>query len=137
MTRAESFLCYCCNMTIEPVAFAVVRPFAARAARDRVSVSDTRLTQWFTEQLDGVILGLAGMIQIGSASRRIKGVWVEPACRGLGTGDRLARHLIALAQAECAAMIETLAYNPAYYIALGFHRVGMMPNGAVRLRRLL
>jgi ribosomal protein S18 acetylase RimI-like enzyme len=121
---------------IEAVPFADVLPYAARAAREHVSVSDTRRTTWHAERLDGALLGFAGLLEARQAWR-IKGVWVEPAARGMGIGNRLAHHLIRLAQDGCAPAIEAFAWNPAYYLAFGFVRYGTLPNGAVKLRRTL
>jgi GNAT superfamily N-acetyltransferase len=89
---------------IGEVPFAYVAPFARRAAREHVSVSDTGATRWFGARVDGAIVGFAGLLKF-STGYRIKGVWVEPAWRAKGIGDALATMLIAVAEYECAPAI--------------------------------
>jgi N-acetylglutamate synthase-like GNAT family acetyltransferase len=123
-------------MTLAEVPFAVVQPLARRAARDRVSISNTRATRWFAAVQSGAIVGVAGLLKF-STGLRIKGVWVDPAWRGRGIGDALTARLIAAAEEECAPAIEAFAYRPDYYEARGFVRYGVLPNGAVKVRKRL
>lgn len=120
-------------MEIRQVDFATVRPFASRAAREHVSISDTRMTRWYVVKKGDEVVGVAGLLRV-SAGYRIKGVYVIPNERGSGIGTALTEHLIE----QCAndfAMVEVFAYNPGYYEARGFKRYGQLPNGAVKLRK--
>ncbi len=118
------------------VAFATVAPLARRASADRVSISDTGNTRWYVILGGGRIEAVAGLIRVGSGAR-IKGVWVEPACRGRGIGAHLVDFLLRVADQACCSSVEALAYNPAFYEARNFRRLGVKPNGAVRLRLIL
>jgi len=121
---------------VEAVPFAEVRPYAGRAARDHVSLSDTRNTEWFVVREAGAIVGIAGLMACGSGYR-LKGAWVDPAHRGRGFGAALTAARIELAERRCASFIETLSLHPAFFEARGFRANRANRNGAVRMRRIL
>jgi N-acetylglutamate synthase-like GNAT family acetyltransferase len=123
-------------VTPDEVSFADVLPFRGRAAAEHVSISDTRATRWFVLRKGKIIVAIAGLMKVGSGFR-IKGVWVDPAVRGRGLGTHLTGALMEVAEQACASTIEALAYNPAFYEGRGFLRIGVQPNGAIRVRRVL
>lgn len=117
--------------------FDQVRPFAGRAARDHVSISDTRDTRWFAAvDESGDVAGVAGLLRFRS-QLRIKGVWVAPSARGHGLGNAFVQHFLAIAEDECAPSIEAFVANVAYYQGLGFKETGTLPNGAVKMMKVL
>lgn len=120
-------------MQIEAVPFSAAHVFARIAARERVSISDTSNTEWFAGVEDGRIMAVAGLIKT-STGYRIKGVYVVSDYRGKGHGATLTKHLMTLCEARCAD-IEVFAYNAPFYESQGFKRFGVLPNGAVKLRR--
>lgn len=121
---------------LERVVYADVAPFKSVAARDHVSISDTRDTFWFTYRFEGEVVGVCGLLRTALGGR-IKGVWVKPVHRGKGHGARMTRDLIATAIDDLFFLrLEALAHNPGFYEGLGWERVGApMPNGAVKLAR--
>jgi N-acetylglutamate synthase-like GNAT family acetyltransferase len=123
-------------VTVESVPFADIRHCIARAARDHVSLSDTRNTDWFVVREDGAIVGIAGLMAVQSGYR-LKGAWVDPAYRGRGIGLALTEKRIQLAEQRCGSFIETLSLHPAFFEARGFRANRVMSNGAVRMRRVL
>lgn len=121
---------------IQEVPFQEVQPFARQAAREHVSISETRDTRWFVGVVQGDIAGVAGLLRFRS-QLRIKGVWVSPHFRGRGLGNAFVQHFLAIAEDECAPLIEAFVANVAYYQSLGFKACGTLPNGAVKMRRVL
>lgn len=129
-------------MDLLPVQFEVVKPFQYLAARDRVSVTETRSSpsRWFAVfGKDGIqgVCGLASML--GSSRRRIRGVWVRPECRGRGIGTFMVKELIQLVKEDPgASCIEACAINPRFYAGLKFKQVSPAGgNGVTFMRRLL
>lgn len=120
-------------MDVRQVEFAEVQPFASRAAREHVSISDTRGTRWFVVKKGDETVAVAGLLKAG-AGYRIKGVYVTPGERGTGVGTALTEYLIAQCDNDFA-MVEVFAYNPTFYEARGFRRYGKLPNGAIKLRK--
>jgi GNAT superfamily N-acetyltransferase len=121
---------------IDGVPFWAVKPFAARAAKDHVSITDTKFTEWFVVRLDGVIVGIAAMMLVASGYR-LKGAWVDPEHRGKGIGLALTEFRIRAIESRCASHIETLSLHPEFFEARGFRRERVMSNGAIRMRRIL
>lgn len=118
-------------MTVKESSFAEIRQFANRAAKDRVSISDTKKTTWFTILTDKDVIGIAGLMLLPNSAARIKGVWVKPDKRGYGIGTELTLHLVKLAKQNGVKRLEALAYNPTFYESHGWYKVGKpRPNGA-------
>lgn len=117
---------------IQQVSYAKVRPWLARAARERVDLSDSPATRWFMRE-DIACAGLLSLVGVGRV--RIRGVYVDPAFRRIGVGTDLGEHLIAVAQAEGYAKIEAYAWSPRWYEERGFAAVGRNVHGAILLRR--
>lgn len=120
-------------MVIEQVTFDQVSNFAKKAAKERVSITDTKNTEWCQGILDGSVVAIAGLLKVADAYR-IKGVYVEKEHRSKGIGEQITLYLMAQCDARCAT-IDVFAYNPAFYERHGFRRYGVLPNGAVKLRR--
>lgn len=118
------------------VSFNDVAPFKSAAARDHVSVADTRETFWFFYEQDGEFIGFCGVMRTALGAR-VKGVWVQPDLRGRGHGTEMTKQLIKMATDELLFFrMEALAHNPAFYESLGWERIGRpMPNGAVWVAR--
>lgn len=123
--------------TLRRVEYADVSPFKSAAARDHVSVSDTRETFWFLYEDDaGALIGFCGLLRTPLGGR-VKGVWVKPEFRGRGHGTAMTVALIQQATEELFFLrLEALAHNPKFYEGMGWQRLGNpMPNGAVRVAR--
>lgn len=120
-------------MEISKATFQDVAPYASLAAKSRVSISDTKNTEWFTVNNGTSIMGFAGLMKVATGYR-IKGVFVHEKYRGLGIGNNLTQHLFNLCNDRCAN-IEVYAYNDKFYIQNGFETFGQLPNGAKKLRR--
>lgn len=120
-------------MEISKATFKDVAPYASLAAKSRVSISDTKNTEWFTVNDFTAIMGFAGLMKVATGYR-IKGVFVHEKHRGLGIGNNLTQYLFNLCNDRCAN-IEVYAYNDKFYIQNGFEIFGQLPNGAKKLRR--
>lgn len=115
--------------------FADIMNLAGKAARERVSISNTSKTQWFTVHYDGKrIKACAGAMAVPGAGFRIKGVWVEPPMRGKGVGEALVDEIRKYADRRSAAFLEAFAYNADFYKRKGFIMIGTLPNGAAKMR---
>ena len=113
---------------IKEVEHSAVWSWRSRAARDHVSLKDSRRTRWFKAG----DLGCAGLYTMGSGRARLKGIWVDPAFRHQGIGTRLTEHLMALARAEDFNHIEAYAWDGKWYLARGFTSIGRNAHGAER-----
>ena len=120
---------------LRQASFAEVQPFHNAAARDHVSISETRGTTWFLYEDGNKFIGLCALMAL-RAGARIKGVWMRPEFRGKGHGEQLTLDLIEYAtEVLCLPRLEAFAHNPAFYEAMKWKRIGELPNGAVRLAR--
>lgn len=126
-------------MKVKEINYAEVKQYANRAAKDRVSISNTNNTKWYAIIGDDEdIVGVAGLMLLSSAAARIKGVWVCPLDRGHGYGTALTLLLIKEAQKLKMKRLEALAYNPSFYVDHGWYKTGNpRPNGAQRVEVLL
>jgi RimJ/RimL family protein N-acetyltransferase len=98
---------------LRPASYADVAPFRSAAARDHVSVSETRGTSWFLYE-DGELIGLCALMKL-QAGARIKGVWVRPELRGKGHGRQMTLDLIKHASDEMLLpRLEAYAHNPGF-----------------------
>lgn len=120
-------------MPVKQVDYSVIAPFAGLAARNRVSISNTKNTEWYAIYDADKMLGFAGLMKV-SVGYRIKGVFVHDEFRGRGAGEAITSHLFNICDARCAD-IEVYAYNAKFYIQKGFKEFGELPNGAKKLRR--
>ncbi len=117
--------------------FAEVKQFAARAAKERVSISDTANTEWHAAWEGDRILGCAALLVAGQKAR-IKGCWTEPVDRGKGAGNALVLHLISKASDNPALnRIEVLSVAPAFWRKLGFKELTEVRSGVTRLTKHL
>lgn len=120
---------------MKKVTFAFIEPYAKLASKDRVSVNDTKNTDWFV--LDTYPPPFCALIKTGRGYR-IKGVWVPPSLRGKGHGTDMTLALIDYAaNTLMASRIEAFAYNPDFYERQGFRRYGFLPNGAIKMEKIL
>ena len=106
--------------TLQPADYSEVVPFKSAAARDHVSIGETRETHWFLWTDSGELVGLCGLMRTALGGR-IKGVWVKPEFRGRGHGWATTLALIEHAVDELFYLrLEALALNPAFYEGLGW-----------------
>ena len=123
-------------MTIAEVSYDIVAPFAGAAAKDRVSAKPTPTTRWWAARsASGIVLGFVGLLVLKDRAR-IKGVWVKPQERGTGLGTEITEHVINEARSLNLPMLEVFAYNPKWYEAHGWERVGTRSGVAVLVLRL-
>ncbi len=113
------------------VPYSYVYPYARFAAREHVSISDTKRTRWFRLPRHE---GFCGLIETGQ-NVRVKGVFVHPEWRGRGFGTAMTEALIQIAQTGPYKAVEVLAYNPEWYEDHGFIRHNQLRNGAWRLTK--
>lgn len=120
---------------IQAAEYSAVQRFAGAAARERVAITDTARTSWYTVCGPGqaAVDGCAGILWLGRAAR-IKGVYVAPEMRGAGLGTQLTEHCIAEAwRRGDVDQVEAFALNPAWYESRGFHREGRNSHGVARM----
>ena len=121
-------------MRVKNISYTLVRPFVSKAAKDHVSLKDSKDTFWYGVEESDELIGIAGLLKVKNGYR-IKGVYIKPSLRGQGIGSTLTEFLINQCDSKFA-MIEAFAYNPSFYEKRGFKRYGQLPNGAVKLRKL-
>jgi len=127
---------------VQFIKFDMIKGFASRAAKERVSVKDTASTVWFgifenfyTEESE--LVGFGGVIIKGSKAR-VKSIYVLPEHRGKGYGSLLTEHMIRAAQKiPHIKTLEAYAVNPKYYEALGWVSLQTAKGITVVQRRLL
>lgn len=108
--------------------------YQARAGRDRISVADAKDAIWFQFVEGDEVLGICSLLPIAGNGGRLKAVWIKPEHRGAGNGTAMIEALMVFAREKGADRLEVIAYNPAFYEARGFKKVGnTRPNGAQRL----
>lgn len=101
---------------IKPVTFLEVKRFSGRAAKERVSIKDSKNTQWYLYDEDRAVIGI---YYKKPTVARIKGVWVAPEMRGQGIGTKITELFIdTLLKQGC--QIEVYAHNPSFYEQRGF-----------------
>jgi len=119
------------------VPYARIEPYASIAAKDRVSVGNTQNTEWFI-WFDQVKEPPFCALMKTTKGYRIKGVWVPAKLRGNGVGKEMTLALMNYAANDLmASRIEVFAYNPKFYEIHGYKRFGKLPNGAIKLEKLL
>jgi len=116
-------------MAISETTYAWCARWRSAAAKEHVSISDTPDTCWF--RLDDI--GCAGLMCKPGQPARIKGVYIDPAFRGLGYGTMLTEFLMAEARRRGAERMDVYALNPAFYEARGWERVGQNAYGVAHL----
>lgn len=118
------------------VPYAQIKPFASKAAQDRVSAKDSKNTFWFVFDNNRTQPCFCALMQVNKGYR-IKGVWVHPSRRGSGIGQQMTNELIDFAVNSLdAKIIEVLAYNAKFYEAMGFKKYRAYPNGAQKLEKV-
>lgn len=128
-------------MRIMAIQFTDAQRFARDAAKEHVAISDTKNTDWYGYSLSpaGVVpllVGVMGLMEVPGGGLRIKGVYVMPAHRGKGIGEKLVDVAISRADVECNSFLEALAYNWRFYERKGFKKSGLLrANGAQMMRR--
>lgn len=116
--------------TIKESNFEEIKHLKSAAARDRVSISDTRNTKWFAAKSDeGKVVAVGAYMTLKTGYRRGKAYWVHPDWRHKGIGMTLVSATIGDAPAE------VFTYHPKTWAELGFVEYGKLPNGAAKMRR--
>lgn len=122
-------------LELVPCDFDDVKRFQKAAARDHVSVTNTKRTDWFIIRSGERDVGCCGLIQVREGRVRIKGIFVTEGARRLGLGTWTVELLEQLAREQGAKEIEVLAYNHAFYEGRGYRPLSQLRNGAWRLER--
>ena len=108
-----------------------VRKWQVSAAREGVCVKPTASrTMWFRDKEHR---GFCGLIEYATNKWRIKGVYVQPECRGQGFGTEMTEALIACAIALKPGRLEVIAMNSKFYEARGFTKEAELRPGSYRL----
>lgn len=124
-------------MMLERAPYGDIAPYASKAKKEGVSVSDTRQTSWFWGHSPAGRIGFCALLCAPKGFVRVKGVYVFPAHRGQGFGTAMTEELIRYAQDDqLASRLEAIAWNPAWYEARGWHKVKKRTNGAYTVRKI-
>ncbi|MGH2747910.1 MAG: GNAT family N-acetyltransferase [Actinomycetota bacterium] len=87
---------------------------------------------WFIAQIDGRPVGIAAGIRaahLGDSTRQLISMWVEPATRGAGLGERLVDAVIAWARADGANELQLEVTNKNHAAAQLYERCGFEATG--------
>ena len=121
-------------MKLHEIAFQAVLPFKRQAERERVSITDTRRTHWFSAIHEGERVGFGAFIWMKLDTARVKGIYIFPEHRGQGYGGQMTEAILDRAKANGAERLEAFAHNPSFYVKRGWHRTGIqLRNGAVKV----
>lgn len=121
-------------MELHEVTFGFILPFKRQAERERVSVTNTRCTHWFSAIHEGECVGFGAFIWMKLVTARVKGIYIFPEHRGSGHGGRMTEALLDRAKANGAEHLEAFAHNPDFYVKRGWHPTGtQLRNGAVKV----
>lgn len=120
-------------MRVEQVDYETAARLRSKAAKDGVSVKDSKNTQWFG-LFDGPdeIVGTGAVYDMGGRAR-LKGVWVDPRYRGEGHGLALTEaRLRYIEDVLMASQVEVITRNHGdYWLSRGYRATGrVLPNGA-------
>lgn len=110
--------CSYANMRLCEVDFLQVKPFASRAAKERVAIKPTGNTIWFHIKVDDVVVGCCGLY-VGKKCR-IKGDYMMMQHRGKGYGEFITQCRLLLAEQLEYEEVEVLTLHPKYYEKKGF-----------------
>ncbi|MBA3875603.1 MAG: hypothetical protein C0498_01480 [Anaerolinea sp.] len=106
-------------MELRPIAHDDVRPYASRAAKEHVSLSEGATpTDWWGVFDGGRLVAFAGLLPLRNGYR-FRGAYTLPGERGKGYGTML---LTGLIDRVAPARIEAIALDPRIYDRLGFRR---------------
>ncbi len=121
-------------MKIRDCSFADIQHFASRAAKERVSITDTRDTRWHAAYDEaGNIVG-CGAVMFTRQTARLKAYFIEPSMRGSGLGSALVQKGIDTALDNPAInTIEVFSVNPKFFLAKGFTRLKDIRDGVTHL----
>lgn len=116
------------------VPYSRVAPYRSAAAKEHVSVTDTKKTWWF----EWPNVGFCGLIEVRKGVRaRIKGVYVYPEERGSGKGTVMTQELMEIAELMGYTELEAFALNPKFYVGLGWKQTAtQLGSGAWKVERV-
>lgn len=106
------------TMNLQLISYEDVAKYRSAAAKEHVSITDTKNTQWYL--WPGV--GFGALIRAGRLTQRLKGIYVFPEERGQGKGTQLTKGLIDIATIHGAMFLQAYALNPKFYESLGWRR---------------
>lgn len=124
------------NPEPEIVPFSRLAPYTSKAAKDRVSLKDSRNTVWFaTFDLNGNLSACGGVYVMGHKAR-FKAIWTSPAFRSLGLGSALTDAMFRWAQDQInITLYEVYAYDAEFWQKRGFRLTGANSNGSKILHK--
>ena len=113
---------------LREISYQQVAGYRSRVEREGVSLKNAQGTRWFSiEGVDGFCAFLP--VRRDGSKVRIKGFWVAPEFRGMGTGTRAFEELIRLLRAEKGIeVVESISRKVRFYEKQGFKKVRRMPS---------
>lgn len=106
------------NLILKEVDYDSVKIYKSRAAKERVSISETNNTLWFEIIKMGYEehehMGCCGLY-LAKNKCRIKGDWIKPEYRGQGYGEFITQSRLLIAEHLNYDLIEVLTLHPHYY----------------------
>lgn len=106
-----------------------IAPFKHLAAKERVSLAETRNTLWFHVLHEQEFTGVCG-IYLTKLKCRLKAAWILPQARGLGCGGFMTHARLQVAKDMGYSNFEAFTVNPEYYEhTLGFNIIKEMHKG--------
>lgn len=120
------------------VPFSSIQHFAAPAAKEHVTIKESKKIRWFVVVSEDGTVGCAGLFQVRPGVVRIKGIFIDPAYRCKGLGSVLTEHVISVAVTDKCSRIEANVYKSEWYEARGFVREApQCLNGAIKIGKSL
>ena len=107
------------SWTVEPLTWSDVRPLAARAARDHVSITQTKGDlSWFGVRLADQVIGCGGLLVLSPTRYRLRAGYVVPTFRSRGIGTAILDHRLSLVPQD--ASVDAWSFQPSHYTARGW-----------------
>src|SRR5690606_32952221 len=117
--------------TLKKVQFQDCPQIQTRAGKEGISVRDAKDAIWFHFTDRDEILGICALLPLRDNGGRLKAVWIKPEHRKQGNGAEVIEQLMEFARNAGADRLAVIAYNPKFYEARGFKKLGdPRPNKA-------
>lgn len=97
-----------------------IKPYISLMNKEHVSSANTLNTDWYfiCDDKTKQKVGVCALLYMKNKAR-IKSVYVLPAYRGMGYGNKAVDDMLSIAKSK-TSKVEVLAYNKDYYLSKGF-----------------
>lgn len=120
---------------IERITHEDIKHLVARAAKEGVSATNARDSEWCAIRVNGVIVAFASRLKI-NVGYRLRAAWVNPDYRNRGFYTFMMKHLLDACDRDCASVEVLVGDMLPFWLKRGFRVVSRNGNGIARMRKL-